>query len=212
MKRRTFLASSVAVTGGIVSGCTTETGSEERDTPSASTAPLEREVSLVEIDDITGHDIDIEVTQHSEQVDSDSTVRFTVTTTNTGRQRDIRISADDSCCLFNRHRGGSDPQGLWLYHADDIPSKRTEKKWTEDIPTDEPANRMWGDYGCNPEDYRHDESVSNEYELWDDYLVDEYFPTGTYRFEGDFTVWETYGAEDSEHTELEWGFSIEVTK
>lgn len=209
MKRRTFIATSTLATTGVVGGCLGISSFGDGGT----TDDVKREVALEDSDVISGYDFDIEVELQSGQVDSESTARLLVTKTNTSGRRYIQIPQGS---LFGWNFAGSQPPGLWLYNSDEMPSwvKRYKKdeKWTV-RNGDAVPERHWLSRGGGaraPVIYEQGEAVSDEYELWDDRLIDGYFPTGSFRFEGRISVFESDELE-SEASNITWGFSIRVT-
>ena len=215
MNRRTFLATSGAATTGIIGGCLSEVspgtdpdGGDESPSTTA-TVPDPRRVTLIETDDLGDHDLTVEVEMLSSRVDQSSPGRLEIRTTNTGERRRLQIQADDDCSLFNRLDCGSQPEGLWLYHAEDLPDERKNHRWEPD----KDEGRSGGDYGCQGPIYETGATITNEYEVWDDYVTPGYYPTGTFRFETSFEISETKMTEDSEKlAEPTWGFSIDVTR
>jgi len=215
MKRRPFLTTSVVAGISLVGGClgngspTTSPGeSVESPSPTAVENPGRR-VSLVETDDVPDHELSIEVTLRSNQVDTASPATLEVRTTNTGPPRRLKIESGSDCCLFNRQYQGSDPQGLYLYHRNRTPEEREQNRWEE---TTTPNGSGFGDYGCGAPLYEQGDSVANEYEIWDDYRISGYYPTGTYRFAAPIEISEADERGESEIlAEVTWGFSIDVT-
>jgi len=206
MKRRTFIATSTLATTGVIGGCSgiSPFGDGE------AVDDMKREVSLERPDDITEREFDIGVELRSGQVDSESTARLEIIKTNTGDRRSVWIPQGP---LFGWEHAGSQPTGLWLYNQKTTATAMNYKKdgrWT--IRNDPPYDPQASLHGASsPVVYEQGETVSHEYELWDDYLVDGYFPTGTFRFEGPISIWESADREESAHSRLHWGFSIEVT-
>jgi hypothetical protein len=205
----------MVATTGLLGGCS---GSDSPSTPRGeaggspsptATESLRRRVTLVETDDIADQDLSVEVTLLSKQVDNASPAKFEIRTTNTGPPRRLKIQASASCCLFNRGHQGSHPQGLTLHHRNRIPEEKHENRWEEDRT---PREGGFADYGCPTPIYEQGESVTNEYELWDDYENPGYYPTGTYRFEAPIEIREADDSGESKRlAEVTWGFSIDVT-
>ncbi len=214
MNRRTFLTTSGVATTGLIGGCLGEVspgaGPNEGDESPNTTAtvPSPRRVTLVETEDLSDYDLAVEVGVLSSRVDQSSPARLEIRTTNTGERRRLQIQADDDCSLFNRADCESHPEGLWLYHAEDLPDERKNHRWEPD----KDEGRSGGDYGCQSPIYETGATITNEYEVWDDFAIPGYYPTGTYRFETSFKIDETKMTEDSEKlAEPTWGFSIDVT-
>jgi len=213
MKRRQFLTMSLVAGTSLVGGCsgaespTTSLGEGDESPSPTSVENPRRQVLLIESDDVTDHELSVEVTLLSNQVDATSPAAIEVRTTNTGPQRRLKIESDPDCCLFNRQYQGSDPQGVYLYHRNETPEERKQNRWEET-----PDESGFGDYECGTPLYQQGDSVANEYEIWDDYRISGYYPTGTYRFEAPIEIHEGDEPGDSELLdEVTWGFSINVT-
>ena len=216
MKRRAV----VAALGGIgLAGCVSggPGAGESTSTPPATTSPppgrtLQRRVSLASQDVVAEeHELRLNVEVLDPTVTADRTALIRVTTTNEGPPRSLSIGRS-GCDLLNRSRGGSDtPAGLWLHspdrteHIDRVPGK-----WVADRPATQ--GRAYPAYGCTPTTYESGNSLSNEYELWDDYRVEGYLTPGTYRWEEDIQVWKdaTDAFGDDPSATLTWGFSLSV--
>lgn len=177
------------------------------------TAPTnERRVSIENQDSVPDdHDMQIQVEVLESEITDGNTARLRVTTTNMGSKRKISVDSG-KCDLFNRNRGGSDsPPGLWLYHVDRTEYlDRKDDRWVPDVPSNQP--RGFASYGCTPVVYDGGESVSTEYEMWDDYRVDGYLEPGTDRWEQDVFIWDDPTAEWNEtpSATVTWGFSLSV--
>lgn len=211
MKRRGYLAAAAGVAGlAGLAGCKGDIA------PGAGRHLLDpdtdrRHVTLAGVD-VTPDDvpvsIDVEVVEPL--ATADHPVRIAVTTTNEGPERAISV-AEGGCRLFNREKAGSDdPEGLWLYPDGSLePWDRTGERW---VPEDR-GRRAYAAYGCGPRAYRADESLTNEYEVWDDYAVRGYFQPGTYRWEEAVQVYDDLraGFGDDPDTEFTRGFSLDVT-
>ena len=212
MKRRTFIKSTAAGTTGLISGCINDLAQANDENTIATTGDEpQREISVVEYDELNDYDFNIEVEALSKHVNTESTAKFNVTKTNSGNRRYVQIP---QCGLFNADHGGSKPRGLWLYDVGNIPyyvqENKKGNKWTVENNDSVPTDRSWGDGACSAEIYEKDESKSRKYEIWDDHLVDGYFPTGDFRFEADISIWESDNTKETERSVETWGFSIMV--
>lgn len=171
----------------------------------------ERRVTLASVDAVPDeHDVRIEVELLESTANTDHPPRLAVATTNEGPERAISV-AEDGCRLFNREKAGSDdPEGLWLYPADDADDiDRRGERW---VP-DRTGRRAYAAYGCGPRRYAAGESLTNEYEVWDDYRNRGYFPPGTYRWAERVGVHDDprAGFGDGPDAEFTWGFSLDVS-
>lgn len=219
MKRRALLG--VVGVGGtiLLAGCTTtgnpdSTSSPSSQSPSATMKPgeLQRHLALAGVDEVADdRELRIEAELLDAAITDAATARVRVTTTNEGPERGLSIGTD-GCDLFNRTGGRSSPEGLWLYRADATDSiDRKDDRWVPDFAADQP--RGFGGYACPTTAYATGESVTTEYEVWDDYRVSGYLEPGTYRWETEVRVWDDPAAEasDSPTSAFTWGFSLEVT-
>jgi hypothetical protein len=209
MKRRRYLAAAGAAGLAGLAGCKGDVA------PGAGRHLLgpdtdRRQVALASVNatpDDSPIDIDVAVTEPL--ATADQPVRIAVTTTNQGPERAISV-AEGGCCLFNREKGGSDdPGGLRLYLAESTDHEdRRGDRWVPD------ASGGRGDalYGCNPRRYAGG-SLTNEYELWDDYAVRGYFRPGGYRWSEAVQVYDDprAGFGGDPDVEFVWGFSLDVT-
>lgn len=208
MNRRAILASLGSAASISVVGCTW-VGS----IPSPETD--RRVVHLVSVDEVPAkHEVEMTVEILEPSINPDHTARLEVSTTNTGDRRTIPISPD-RCSLVNRSRGGSDhPQGLWLHPAGSTTHiDREDDRWVADRPAGEP--RLFHDYGCAWGPYETEETVTNEYEIWDDYRIAGYMDPGTHRWEERIRIYSTSdgesGIDDEEQLgSFHWGFDIEL--
>lgn len=209
MKRRRYLAAAAMAGLAGLSGCKGDIA------PGAGRHLLgpdtdRRRVSLAEVDgtpDDVPVDIDVEIIEAL--ATADHPVRIAVTTTNQGSERAISV-AEGGCCLFNREKGGSDEEGLWLYPAENTDHEdRRGDRWVLDAS----GGRGYALYGCNPRRYATGESLTNEYEVWDGYAVRGYFPPGTYRWAEAVQVYDDprAGFGGDPDVEFVWGFSLDVT-
>ena len=207
MNRRSVLAALGSAATLSIAGCTQVGSSSSLDTD-------RRVVYLYAVDDVPAeHDVEMSAEVLQSSIDVEQTARLAVSTTNTGERRALSV-APDQCALFNRNQGGSDhPKGLWLYRAD-VASHidRTDDRWVADRPSDQP--RVYPSYACLSKVYENGETVTNEYEIWDDYRVAGYMAPGTYRWEENVRI---FSADDDEAGNNEeqiglfhWGFDIEL--
>ena len=145
-------------------------GSETPESDESMSETIQRHVSLAGADDIEReHDLRIEVEALETTITASHTAKLRVTMTNEGERRRLSIS-EDGCSLFNRSGGASEPPGLYLYPpqtAEENESNEKGNRWTEDADPDDP--RVWAAYGCLSRKYAADESITNEYVVWDDY-------------------------------------------
>ncbi len=209
MNRRSFLYGVGSASVVSVSGCLGQI-------PAASgSGTSQREVSIHDQDSTPADShVSIDVELLEERTTDSQPVQLQIHITNEGSERAFSVG-DGSCSLFNRSKGGSDtPEGLWLYspgHADRI--ERDEGKWTEDRSADE--YRGFSNQGCPPRPFEPDESLTTQYELWDDYRVGGYFETGTYRWEQQVSVWndpDTKSSSTAADLLFDWGFEIAVAE
>lgn len=171
------------------------------------------------VDSVPGeYEIEMAVDLVEPRITSDHTARIQIATTNEGPRRAISV-ADGSCGLFNRSKGGSDsPRGLWLHRSGSTQHiERDGDRWVADKPQSEP--RVFPDYGCLAGEYDTGDTVTNEYEVWDDYRVAGYMDPGTYRWHEQVRISNVEsgesgdkegGAGDEELGEFYWGFEIEL--
>ncbi|WP_276258370.1 hypothetical protein [Haloglomus litoreum] len=208
MKRRTYLAAAGAAALAGLSGCK---GAVAQGTGRHLLGPDtdERRVTLAEVDDVPDeHEVRMEVEMLETVANADHPPRLTVTTTNEGPEQAIS-GGSDMCHLFNRSRAGSDdPEGLWLYRADDADDiDRRGGRW---VP-DRTGRRAYAMYGCSRRLFAADESLTNEYEVWDDYRNRGYFPPGTYRWAERVEVLDDPRSDaDTDPATFTWGFSLSV--
>lgn len=200
MMRRHVL--SIFGSGGVIglAGCLTG--------GSSGGGSLQRQVSLADQDAVAGdHELRINVELLEPSITDTQPARVQITTTNEGPRRALSIGID-GCVLFNRDRGGSDePPGLWLHTLETAKNiERTENRWVRDAPADQ--LREYLAYGCRPREYDAGESVTNKYEIWDDYRVDGYLDSGTYRWEEEVSIWHDPSSAEEADTTLTWGFSL----
>lgn len=182
-------------------------------TKRADTCPdADRRVSISETASAPdGANVSTEVTLENGCVTSSSPARLTVLLKNTGEARGTKISDTEYCHVFNRHQGVSSPRGIHLYRTANTPQRKGEK-WTEDeSPSD---TRTYVSIGCGNHTFEAGETIATTYELWDDYAEEEYFPTGTFRFERTIQLSESGTPGDPGETvaEFDWWFEVEVTE
>lgn len=217
MNRRALLA---ALGSGSVAGCVSGGGpstQEPTSPPPTSTSPppeetLHRRVSLTSQDALADeHELRLDVEILEPRITDNHTALIRITTTNEGQKRAVSVGRP-GCDLLNRSRGGSDtPAGLWLHTPDQAEYiDRVEEKWVADYPAD--RNRAYAAYGCMPTVYDAGDSLSNEYEVWDNYQVERYLTPGAYRWEEDVQIWEdeTAASGDRPNATVTWGFSLSV--
>lgn len=203
MDRRTALATVVGLASGTVAGCTRLRALTEPSTD-------DRIVSIAAVDTVPAtHDIELSVELVDDTSTAASPAQIAVSTTNQGQRRALSV-APGKCSLFNRRAGGSDdPPGLWLHDPGRRDHISTEgDRWVADRPPDQP--RAFPDYGCLPKTYAHGETLSNDYDIWDDYREPGYMLPDTYRWVQDVRV---YDADDDSHDELgsfDWGFTLRI--
>lgn len=73
--------------------------------------------------------------------------------------------------------------------------------------------RAYPAYTCRLRRSAGGESLTNEYEVWDDYRGQGYFSPETYRWEESVQVYDDPRADttDDPDTEFTWGLSLDVT-
>jgi hypothetical protein len=238
MKRRDVLVALGSATAGGLAGCVStskpnsESASTATQTPTQSstasptpppttrsrtttrTGDRQRHVSLAAQDTIPDrHDVRIEATVVTPRATDEHPALLRITTTNEGPERAISVGTD-GCHLFNRSDAGSDdPPGLWLHRPENAADiDRAGNRWVRDRPADEP--RAYLAYACMPTTYAAGESVTTEYEVWDDYQVAGYLEPGTYRWEQDVQIWDTPERRmtDTPSGTVTWGFSLTVER
>lgn len=159
------------------------------------------------------HQLTIAVDRLEQSMTDAHPARIEITTTNEGPPRAVSVG-QEQCCLFNRSDGGSDnPEGLWLYRPEDTQNlDRKDDRWVHDRSRF--ADRSFPAYGCGATRYDTGESVSTEYEVWDDFAVGGYFEPDTYRWQQEIHLWDDPDAEGTEDptTPFTWGFSLSVKK
>lgn len=147
---------------------------------------VQRRITLAGQDSVPQeYDAQINVEMLRSTVTPEQTARLRVTTTNTGERRGFSLREGNQCSLFNRDRGGSDsPHGLWLYSPSD--TKYLEREGDKWIASN--AGPGWGAYGCGGSPLSKNESINNEYVVWDDYRTNDYMSPDVYRFEERVTI------------------------
>lgn len=227
MRRRAVLLTTGGALVGPLAGCNNSTDEGESPTPSAeapatptatSTTPTEverqRTVDLDSQDTVPEtHQVSIAVAVLESAITTAQTARLRVTMTNEGSKRAFRV-AGGYCKLFtDPHAGSDDPAGLWLYQPDETKHlDRKGERWVPDRPPSEP--RTFPASACSPQEYASGESVSTEYEVWDDYQVEGYLKPDTYRWEQEVGIWEDSDARATEPptATFTWGFALSVEK
>jgi hypothetical protein len=189
-------------------------GSTTRDTDEPTSETVQRRVSLAEADDTEReYDLRIDVELLEATIAASHTARLRVTTTNEGEQRRLSVGTG-ACTLFNRSRGASEQPGLFLHPpGSDEWIDRDSDRWTRDADPSRP--RSWAAIGYENRVYAEDESVTNEYAVWDDYQVESYLLAGTYRFEESVRVLQpddslTNTPDREPIAEFDWGFDLTV--
>lgn len=206
MDRRRYLGCSAVAAGSILGGCLGTLGT-------ASSESYRHTVALDNVATVPdGAELSIDVDLREDSVTPDRTARIRAATTNEGERRGVSIG-DGSCSLFDRTRGKSDPPGLWLHRSAKTEHiDRDGDRWTRDAPPDRLRQFALG--GCGTRRYAPDETVENEYLVWDDYQTEGYFDPGTYRFESRVTIHAVDGkyADDVGGIEerFTWGFDLVV--
>ncbi|QLH79116.1 hypothetical protein HZS55_18255 [Halosimplex rubrum] len=215
MRRRAVLASLGASTA--LAGCRGP-GSPDRtatqtETPPTCAEPGPRRVELATaatIPDEIG--VSATVTAERERSTAGAPARVAVALRNDGPDREIDVADDGRCHLLNRDAARSDPNGLWLYRANDTPTDRAGECWTRDLP---PRDGVGFDgYGCGRYPFGSGETVATTYEVWDDYTVDGYLRPGTYRFDVSVALWTEpaeEGGTNSDPTVVDWWFELSVS-
>lgn len=207
MNRRALL-SSVATTGLLgVAGCQqfrAITGDDN----------TQRVVKLADQDSgPESHQVRITVDLLEQSVTDAHPARLEVSTTNEGPRRALSVGRE-LCSLFNRSDGGSDdPAGLWLYRPEDAQDlDREDDRWEPDRSRF--SNRSYPAYGCGATRYDTGDSVSTEYEVWDDYSEGGYFEPDTYRWVQEIQLWDDPDAAGTESptTTFTWEFSLTVER
>lgn len=208
MKRRTLLAglgAGVAGTAGCLdsgSAGRSPTPSSEPEPPSCDSSAQRRialgETASVPPDAAISIDVDVERATPT----SEEPALLKVRLTNEGEEREIAWPADARCHPFNRDRGFSDPRGIRLHYRTETPEDRLEPCWTRDAVPHE-RNPGWNGYGCSRVTVETGETITYPIEVWDDFRIEGYMPTGTYRFRAHPTT-------VPEADVVEWWFEIEV--
>jgi hypothetical protein len=206
MNRRTLLTTTATTCVVGVSGCQRLQGLTTDDT-GRRVVELHDQDAVADSDDVT---ISVELLEQT--VTEAHPAHVQITTTNEGPDRALSIGPD-RCGLFNRSNGGSDdPAGLWLYRPEAAESlDREADRWEQD--TSPFSDRSYPAYGCGAFEYSAGESVSTEYEVWNDYAESGYFEPGTYRWEREIQLWDDPDEAGTEQptTTFQWGFSLTVT-
>ena len=211
MNRREVLAALGASTS-LLTGClgTGVDSTPPTETPSTSRGelPATRWVSISDTAAIppdTG--LSVTASVERDRIAPDETARVTITLENTGTGRATDIADREYCHLFNRGAGGSAPRGLWLYRPQDAPASRDGGRWSQD----ETGTRTYIMIGCGKQQFDSGDAISTTYEVWDDYVTDEYLSPSTYRFETDIPLWESVADRDNPRT-VEWWFELELSE
>mgnify|MGYP000050092209 CR=1 FL=1 len=209
MNRRQYLAALGLATGGLA-GCTT-VGTDGTATRTAVDCPelAPRRIALDGVGSLPGAaDLSITVTVERARATGSAPATLSMVLTNEGGDRAIDVTDDSRCHLFDRHRGRSDPHGVWLYREGDAPPARADECWTRSGTPPEYVG--FDGYGCGPYSLPAGTSVAMRYEVWDDYATDGYFEPDTYRFETSVSVFDSIDATDSDRR-LDWWFDLAVS-
>lgn len=212
MKRRPLLAALAASPS--MAGCLDRVASRE----SASATPTDaidtptcpsddrRRVSLVETAELPSDlNLSMTATIQREKSGPDATARVEVQLTNTGERRVIFPTESSNCHPFNRRKGQSDPTGLWL-HTPGWPEERVGSCWTRP----EVGERAFEMHGCGGSTFDAGGARTWTYDVWDDYRVDGYYPTGRFRFATRVEV--TPPGDDSAERKHDWWLDLRVTR
>ena len=172
-----------------------------------------RTVSLTAQDGIPDrHDIAITADLIEDTITSSRTARIRLTIGNTGPERAFSPAGSGRCSPFNRSYGGSDePPGLWLHRPEDAEYiDRDGTQWKADRFQSE--SRGFAAVACSPIQYGSGQQRSTVYEVWDDYKIDGYLKSGTYRWEQEFEIWNDpdSGVRKSPDAEFTWGFELQL--
>lgn len=210
MNRRSALAVLGSIGAGTLAGCISTPQATSSDTNPATdsgtpTVSLDSQYSIP-----SEYGIEISVEILKPEFTANHSAKLQITTTNTGEEQSLSI-APDQCSLFNRSQGGSDiPSGLWLHDSDASESiDRNDDQWVADTPSTQ--SRDFLSYGCMMKQYEAGESVSTEYEIWDDYQVSGYLQPGTYRWEETVRFSSEEAASSPDSTEsFSWWFDLQL--
>ncbi|WP_136689103.1 hypothetical protein [Halorhabdus amylolytica] len=215
--RRRDLLSALGIGIGSVVGCSTTpensatTGPTETLTatltPSQCTVPQPRRVSIANTGTIVD-DAGLEITATLQRgtIDSDGPALLSVSVTNTGEGRYTNVADAPYCHPFNREHGGSTPDGIWLYRREEIP-EIGETCWRAANNLED--TRTFVDIGCSRQQFDAGDAITTTYHVWDDYAVEGYAPTGTYRFESSLSLWPSEESEDIQS--VDWWLELSVS-
>ena len=169
---------------------------------------VQRRVSIADQDSVPDeYEVSIEVELLQPVVTDSHPAQLEITTTNEGPERALSVGPR-WCGLFSRGRGTVEPEGLRLR----VPGRffegmrRDGNRWQRDPSS---PSGFTPAHGCVPTLYEPGESVTNEYELWDDHTVEGYLEPGTYRFETELGVRDGPYADET-HDSFTWGFSLTI--
>lgn len=210
MNRRSALAALGSIGAGTLAGCisTPQATSSEMNPGTDSGNPTVSLDSQYSVPSEYGVEISVEILEP--EFTANHPAKLEITTTNTGEDRLQSIGAD-RCYLFNRSQGGSDtPSGLWLHNLNASESiDRKDGQWVADNPSTQPRDFL--SYGCMMKEYGVGESVSKEYEIWDDYQVSGYLQPGTYRWEETIRFSREKATSSPDSTEsFSWWFTLQL--
>lgn len=186
---------------------------------------VQRRVGLAGVDSLPGDlDVSIDVILLEDTIMGNHTARMRVATTNEGSNRFFSV-AEGGCSLFNRTRGESEDEALWLI-GPDFPGmnylgeepRRVAPLWAIRRDGDgPPPGLVFLSYGCGLRRYGPGETVANEYLLWDGWHGPGYIPPGVHRFEAEVEVTEVqWSSGEGPPTPGEtiataiWGFELSV--
>lgn len=212
MHRRALLAT-LGTGVSLLAGCQTQQQSKATTAPPPDPAkcksPEERRIELIDTADVPeSADLSITATMERQQVTSESPAQIRISLTNKGAKRATTVTETEHCHLFNRTYGGSDPAGLWLYRQQNAPDNRVGKCWTRDAG----KTRTFVSIGCGKQTFASGESITTTYEIWDDYVTEGYFPTGTYRFSRSIPIWSTENTEGDPDRKIDWWMDLKVSQ
>lgn len=209
MNRRSALAALGSIGAGTLVGCisTPQATSSDRNPATDSGNPTVSLDSQYSVPSEYGIEISVEILEPEFTVNHPA--KLQITTTNTGEDRVQSIGAD-RCYLFNRSQGGSDtPSGLWLHDSDASESiDRKDDRWVAETPSNQPRDFL--SYGCMMKKYEVGESVSKEYEIWDDYQVSGYLQPGTYRWEETIRFSREEESNTDSSDSFSWWFALQL--
>ncbi|PSQ18232.1 hypothetical protein BRD00_05695 [Halobacteriales archaeon QS_8_69_26] len=237
MRRRTLLAAAAGTLGSLA-GCGTGGGSDPGyeglpadQAPDETFAPDERQrrIALEAVDPVpAAADLAIDVELLDGTVTGEDPAELAITTTNEGPERFVSVG-EGGCSLFNRDRGESEDQALWLvqqgfpgmqFYAGDGPDeKRVDPLWAVRTDGDgPPPGIVFLDYGCAPRLFPPGDAVTSEYRVWDGWRGEGYMSPGLHRVETDVEVRATETPDEGDDpvpgdtvASFTWGLELRVT-